>query len=256
MTNQIHETARVHPSVTLGHFCVIGAHVEIGEGSVIGHHVVIHDDTKVGKLVRIDDHVVLGKKPMKAVNSATTTVKPLPPLEIGDECLIGTSAIVYRGAKLGRKCLVADLGGVREEVTVGEGTIIGRAAYVENQSTVGSYAKLETFVYVCAYSTIGDRAFLAPMVTVTNDNFVGRTPERFQHFKGATVERGGRVGANTTLLPGARVEEDALVGAGSVVRVNAPARKISYGNPARVIRDVPEAQLLENQGWADVTPKK
>jgi UDP-2-acetamido-3-amino-2,3-dideoxy-glucuronate N-acetyltransferase len=253
--NQIHETARIHPSVTLGHFCVIGANVELGEGCVVGHHVVIHADTQVGRFVRIDDHVVLGKTPMKAVNSATTTLKTLPPLEIGDECLIGTSAIVYRGAKLGRKCLVADLGGVREDVTIGEGTIVGRAAYVENQSTVGSYAKLETFVYVSAYSTLGDRVFLAPMVTVTNDNFVGRTKERFDHFKGATIERGGRVGANTTLLPGAVVEEDALVGAGSVLRGRAPAGKVSYGNPARVVRDVPEAQRLENQGWADVAKK-
>lgn len=106
-------------------------------------------------------------------------------------------------------------GGVREEVTIGEGTIVGRAAYVENQSTIGSYVKLETFVYVAAYSSVGDRAFLAPMVTVTNDNFVGRTKERFEHFKGITVERGGRIGANATLLPGAVVEEDALVGAAS-----------------------------------------
>jgi acetyltransferase-like isoleucine patch superfamily enzyme len=203
----------------------------------------------------VDDHVVLGKTPMKAVNSATTTSKPLPALEIGDECLIGTSAIIYRGAKLGRKCLVADMGGVREEVTIGEGTIVGRAAYVENQSTVGSYVKLETFVYVAAYSTIGDRVFMAPMVTVTNDNFVGRTKERFDHFKGVTVERGGRVGANTTLLPGAVVEADALVGAGSIVKGRAPAGKVSYGQPAKVVRDVPTAQLLENQGWADVKPK-
>ncbi|MFO0725720.1 MAG: DapH/DapD/GlmU-related protein [Myxococcota bacterium] len=254
--NHVHETAKIHPSVRLGHFVVIGKNVEIGEGCIIGSHVVIHDDTRIGKLVRIDDQVVLGKTPMKAVNSATTTIKPLPPLEIGDECLIGTAAIIYRGAKLGRKCLVADLGGVREEVSIGEGTIVGRAAYVENQSSVGSFTKLETFVYVSAYSTIGDRAFLAPMVTVTNDNFVGRTQERFQHFKGITIERGGRVGANTTLLPGAVVEEDALVGAGSILKGRAPARKVSYGQPAKVIREVPEAQLLENQGWADVPPKK
>lgn len=252
----VHETAKLHPSVALGHYTVIGKNVEIGEGCIIGSHVVIHDDTKIGRFVRVDDHVVLGKSPMKAVNSATTTIKPLAPLEIGDECLIGTSAIIYRGAKLGRKCMVADLGGVREDVTIGEGTIVGRAAYVENQSTIGSYVKLETFVYVAAYSTVGDRAFLAPMVTVTNDNFVGRTKERFQQFKGITVERGGRIGANATLLPGAVVEEDALVGAASVLRGRAPARKISYGQPAKPMRDVPEAQLLENQGWADVTPKK
>lgn len=253
--NQIHESARIHPSVHLGAFCVIGKNVEIGEGSIVGNHVVIHDDTKIGARVRIDDKTVLGKTPMKAINSATTTIKPLPPLEIADECLIGTAATIYRGAKIGKKCLIADLAGVREDATVGEGTIVGRGAYVENQCSVGRYVKIETMVYIAAYSNIGDRAFIAPMVTVTNDNFVGRTKERFEHFKGVTVERGGRVGANATLLPGAVIEEDALVAAGSIVK-RAPARKVVLGQPAKVLRDVPEAQLLDNQGWADVTPKK
>lgn len=254
--NQIHETAKIHPSVHLGAFCVVGKHVEIGEGSIIGNHVVIHDDTKIGIRVRVDDQTVLGKTPMKAINSATTTIKPLPPLEIGDDCLIGTAATIYRGAKIGPKCLIADLAGVREDATVGEGTIVGRGAYVENQCSVGRYVKIETMVYIAAYSSIGDRAFIAPMVTVTNDNFVGRTKERFNHFKGITVERGGRVGANATLLPGAVVQEDALVAAGSILKGRAPARKIVLGHPAKVLRDVPEEQLLENQGWADVAPKK
>ena len=60
---------------------------------------------------------------------------------------------------------------------------------------MGSFVKIETMVYIAAYSTIGDRAFVAPMVTVTNDNYVGRDKERFKHFKGVTIERGGRVGA-------------------------------------------------------------
>lgn len=254
--NQIDSSSKIHPSVKVGAFCVIGKNVEIGEGSIVGHHVVIHDDTKIGVRVRIDDQTVLGKTPMKAINSATTTLKALPPLEIGDDALIGTAVTIYRGAKIGPKCLIADLAAVREDATVGEGTIVGRCAYVENQCTVGRYVKIETMVYIAAYSSIGDRAFVAPMVTVTNDNFVGRTKERFDHFKGVTIERGGRVGANTTLLPGAVVEEDALVGAGSVLKGRAPARKITFGHPAKVLRDVPEAQLLDNQGWADVTPKK
>ena len=39
--------------------------------------------------------------------------------------------------------------------------------------------------------------------------------------------------------------------AGSVVTRDVPARKVVVGTPARVWRDVPVAQLLENQGWVD-----
>ncbi|MBI4815048.1 MAG: N-acetyltransferase [Deltaproteobacteria bacterium] len=252
----IHSTAQVHPTASVGHFAVIGEGVVIGEQSVIGHGVIIHDGVIIGARVRVDDQTVLGKRPMKGVISATTEIKELPPLTIGDDCLIGTGAVLYRGARLGPKCLIADLAGIREDAEIGEGTIVGRGAYVENRCVVGRYVKIESMAYVAAYSEIGDRCFVAPMVTVTNDNFVGRTKERFQQFKGVTIKRGGRVGANTTLLPGAVIEEDALVGAGSVVRGTVPARQIAYGQPARAVRPVPEAQLLDNQGWADVAPKK
>jgi len=48
-------------------------------------------------------------------------------------------------------------------------------------------------------------------------------------------------------LPGITIHEDALVAAGSVVTKDVPARKIVMGTPARVLRDVPADQLLENQ---------
>jgi acetyltransferase-like isoleucine patch superfamily enzyme len=59
--------------------------------------------------------------------------------------------------------------------------------------------------------------------------------------------RGARIGANVTVLPGITIHEDALVAAGSIVTKDVAARKIVMGTPARVVRDVPAEQLLENQ---------
>ena len=61
------------------------------------------------------------------------------------------------------------------------------------------------------------------------------------------MKRGARIGANVTVLPGLTLGEDALVAAGSVVTRDVPARKVVLGSPARVWRDVPKEQLLENQ---------
>jgi UDP-2-acetamido-3-amino-2,3-dideoxy-glucuronate N-acetyltransferase len=247
----LHPSATLGTGTTLGEGCVVDANVRIGSGCRVGHHVVIHEGTEIGNDVRIDDHATLGKLPMKAANSATTREQELPPLRLGDTCIVGTGAVLYRGAAIEGRVLMADLCTVRENVTIGRGTIVGRGVTVENFCKVGRYCKLESECYITAYSELEDRVFIAPGVVTSNDNFVGRTAERFKHFKGVTVRRGGRIGAGTVLLPGIVVGEDALVAAGSVVTRDVPPRTIVMGSPARAWREVPVEQLLENQGWVD-----
>jgi UDP-2-acetamido-3-amino-2,3-dideoxy-glucuronate N-acetyltransferase len=249
MTNIIDKSAKIDKSVSLGNYCVIGANVEIAAGSVIGNGVIIHQDTKIGNSVRIDDYSVLGKMPMKAAQSATTKDEELPPLTIKDNCIIGTSVVIYRGAMIGNKVLAADLSTIRENVEIGDFTIIGRGAAVENFCRIGKYCKLETNVYLTAYSEVEDRVFIAPCVATSNDNYIGRTKDRFKHFKGITIKKGGRIGVGAVILPGKTIGGDGLVAAGALVTADVPAKKIVVGMPAKEFRDVPPEQLLENQGW-------
>jgi acetyltransferase-like isoleucine patch superfamily enzyme len=55
--------------------------------------------------------------------------------------------------------------------------------------------------------------------------------------KGGKVRRRARIGANSTILPGIEIGEDALVGAGSVVRHTVPPRTVWAGNPAVQLKD-------------------
>ncbi len=235
----------VHPTAKIGEYCVIGQNVTIGQGCVIGHHVVIHEDTVIGDNVRIDDFACIGKRPMKAANSAVTKETDLPACEIGSGSIIGTSAVIYRGCTLKEKVLVADLGTVRERVIIGERTIIGRGASVECDCTVGARCKIETNAYITAYSTLEDMCFIAPGVVTSNDNYAGRSEERFKHFKGVTVQYGGRIGAGSTILPGKVIGSQAMVAAGSVVTKDVPEKTVVVGSPAKVLRPVPAEQLLE-----------
>jgi acetyltransferase-like isoleucine patch superfamily enzyme len=47
------------------------------------------------------------------------------------------------------------------------------------------------------------------------------------------------------LAPGVEVGEEAFVAAGAVVVRDVPVRAVVMGVPARVVREVPEADLLE-----------
>ncbi len=247
----IDQSALIGDGAAIGEYVVIGKNVKIGEGCVIGHHVVIHDDTVLGDNIRVDDHSVIGKKPMRAANTAVTKDQQLPPCRIGSDSIIGAGTVIYRGSTLGQKALIADLATVRENVSIGDYTIVGRGVAIENFCTIGRYCKIETNVYITAYSELGDRVFVAPCAATSNDNFVGRTEERFKHFKGIIAEKGARIGVNATILPGKRIEPDALVAAGAVVTKDVPAKRIFAGMPAKDFGPVPEEQLLENQEWPE-----
>lgn len=247
MNTFIHTTARIGKNTAIGKFTVIEDNVRIGRNCAIGHHVVIKSGTVIGDNVRIDEHTVIGKQPMKAKRSATTKAQVLPPVRIGNNCLVGASVIVYCGCRINNDILIADFASIRENVIIGSETIIGRGVAIENKCSIGKRCKVETEVYICAYSTVSDDCFIAPEVTFTNDNFLARTKERFKYFKGPTLKRGARIGANATILPGRVLGSDCLVAAGSIVTKDVPARTVVMGAPARQIRPVPKEQLLENQ---------
>jgi acetyltransferase-like isoleucine patch superfamily enzyme len=201
----------------------------------------------MGNNVRIDDNAIIGKYPMRASLSIFKEDSSLCPTKIGNNCLIGANTVIYVGSSISNNALIADLASIRENTTIGEYTIVGRGVTVENYVKIGKRCKLESECYITAYSEIEDYVFIAPGVVTSNDNYLGRTEERFNHFKGVTIRKGGRIGANAVILPGTTIGEDALVAAGSVVTKDVPPRKIVMGSPARIIRDVPEEQLIENQ---------
>lgn len=247
----IDKSAKIGDGTTFGHFCFIDKEVMIGRGCRIGSNVIIHGGSRIGDNVRIDDGTIIGKFPMRAANSAVTKDQELPPTAIASDCIIGTNVVIYRGAEIGRKVLVADLSTVRENVSIGDFTIVGRGVAIENFCKIGRYCKLETNVYITAYSELEDRVFVAPCAATSNDNYVGRTEERFKHFKGVIIKKGGRIGVNATILPGKTIGADGLIAAGALLTTDCPDKKIMAGVPAKQFRDVPDEQLLENQGWEE-----
>lgn len=247
MSNYISDKVKLGKKITFDKNIVIEDEVSIGDNCCIGYNVVIRKGSTIGNNVRIDDNAIIGKYPMRASLSIFKEDSSLCPTKIGNNCLIGANTVIYIGSSISNNVLIADLVSIRENTSIGEYTIVGRGATVENYVKIGKRCKLESECYITAYSEIEDYVFIAPGVVTSNDNYLGRTEERFKHFKGITVKKGGRIGANAVILPGKTIGEDALIAAGSVVTKDVPPRKIVMGSPARIIRDVPKKQLIENQ---------
>jgi acetyltransferase-like isoleucine patch superfamily enzyme len=203
---------------------------------------IVFPGTVLAEGCRILDYAVVGKQPTLGPRS-TARREELPPLELGAGTIVSTGAILFAGTTVGERTIVGDQACVRERCRIGDDVVIGRGALVENDTTVGSLTKIQADAYVTAYSTLEDRVFIAPRVITTNDNFMGRTEKRHALRKGPIIRRGARVGAGAVLCPAVEIGEEAFVGAGAVVVGDVPPRVVVVGNPARVLREVPEEEL-------------
>ncbi len=192
------------------------------------------------------ENAVVGKQPTLSPHS-TAPREPLPPTTLGLGTIVSTGAIVFAGSTIGARVVIGDQSCVRERVSIGDDVVVGRGSVVENDTTIGAMTKIQANAYVTAYSTLEEHVFIAPCVVTTNDNRMGRTKDRFGNVKGPTIRRGARVGGGAIICPQIEIGADAFVGAGAVVTKDVPPRTVVVGNPARVLRDVPVDELLENQ---------
>jgi acetyltransferase-like isoleucine patch superfamily enzyme len=203
----------------------------------------VYPGTVLGEGVKVLENAVVGKQPALSPRS-TAKRESLPPTEIGDGTIVSAGAIVFAGSTIGARVILGDQSCVRERVTVGDDVVLGRGSLVENDTTIGAMTRIQADAYITAYSTLEEHVFVAPCVVTTNDNFMGRTERRHELVRGPTIRRGARIGGGAVLCPGIEIGEEAFVGAGAVVTRDVAARVIVVGNPARVLRDVPEDELL------------
>ncbi len=250
-TAVINPKAKVSNDCTIGEYCVVEDGVVLEEGVVLGHHVVIHSGTVIGAGTVIGDGSVLGRSPLPAATSTVKAQQELSPLVIGKNCIIGTGVVVYRGTRLDDSCFLGDNSSVRENCKLGKAVLVGQRVVVENGVEIGDYTKIQTGAYITAATKIEERVFVAPMVTTTNDNYMGRTEKRFASRRGPILKKGCRVGGGVTLLPGITIGEEAFIAAGSIVTKDAPPYQLLMGAPARVKRSVPDDELLFHEKKKD-----
>jgi acetyltransferase-like isoleucine patch superfamily enzyme len=232
------QNVKVHSSAIVEDPALLGDDVEIGP------NVVVYRGTRLGEGVRVGAGSVLGQVPTSAKSSTLQVPLSLPGLVVGPGTTVGVGAVLYAGSSIGRDCFIADGGQVRERCKVGERVIVGHSVTVENDCIVGDRTRIQTGAYITAHSVLEEDVFIAPMVTTTNDNYMGRTEARFSSIRGVTARRGARIGGNAIILPGVTVGVESVVAAGAVVTKNVPPYATVMGVPARVVGEVPKEQLL------------
>lgn len=159
---------------------------------------------------------------------------------------LGEYAVVHPSARIGAGARIGDHAQIRERAEIGAGATIGSFVSVDPEVRVGQRASVQTRCYLARGTVVEDDAFLGPGVTIANDDTMGRhDPD--EPLRGAALRRACRVGAAAVLCPGVEIGEEAFVAAGAVVTADVPARAVVMGVPARVVREVPDEDLLERR---------
>jgi acetyltransferase-like isoleucine patch superfamily enzyme len=150
--------------------------------------------------------------------------------------IIHETAEVSKEAVIGKGVKIWNWAQVREKAVIGDNTIISKSVYVDHDVKVGRNVKIQNNVSVYYGVTIEDDVFVAPHVCFTNDKRP-RSKGEWNVIK-TLVKKGASIGANSTIICGVTIGEHSMIGAGSVVTRDVPAKALVYGNPARIMGEV------------------
>jgi acetyltransferase-like isoleucine patch superfamily enzyme len=165
-------------------------------------------------------------------------------VEIGDDVLIGGYVVIHSGVRVGDGARIGDHAQIRDGAQIGPGATVGSLSSVDPDVIIGPRASVQARCYLSAGTVVEEDAFIGPGVTLANDNTMDRhSPE--MELEGPLLRRACRVGAGVVICPAIEIGEEAFVAAGAVVVADVAPRGVVMGVPARPVREVPDADLLE-----------
>lgn len=126
---------------------------------------------------------------------------------------------------------------------IGDRTKIGTFVEIQKNSNIGNDCKISSHTFICEGVTIEDGVFVGHNVSFINDKVPralnadgSMQTEKDWMCEKTLVKKGASIGTSSTIMCGVTIGEYAVVGAGSVVTKDVPARTIVVGNPAAFLR--------------------
>lgn len=120
---------------------------------------------------------------------------------IGKNTNIWQFCVILKNAQIGANCNICS------------------HVFIENDVKIGNNVTIKNGVQIWDGIEIEDNVFIGPNVTFCNDRYPKSGNKNFKLEK-IIIKKGASIGANSTILPGVTIGENAMIAAGSIVTKN------------------------------------
>ena len=158
----IEKGAKIHESVEVGPYSIIGGNVEIDEGTIVGPHVVINGWTKIGKNNHIYQFSSVGEASQDKKYKGEETR-----LEIGDNNVIRECVTIHRGTtqdqsltKIGNGNLFMANSHVAHDCMVGDNNTMANSAALAGHVHLGDYIIISGMCGIHQFCKIGSHSVI------------------------------------------------------------------------------------------------
>ena len=124
---------------------------------------------------------------------------------------------------------------------IGDNCFVGPFVEIQNNVTIGSGTRIQSHTFICELVTIGEDCFIGHGAMFINDSFRTGRPAYDAPEDWLPTKLGNQItiGSNATILP-VEVCDHVVIGAGSVVTKDINRPGIYFGNPAVLMREIPD----------------
>ncbi len=167
----IEEGAKIHESVEIGPYSIIGPKVDIDEGTEIAPHVVINGLTKIGKHNRIFQFSSVGETtPDKKYKGEETR------LEMGDDNVVRECVTIHRGTvqdqgvtRIGSDNLFMANSHIAHDCIVGDHNIMANSSAIAGHVVMGDYVIMSGMCGIHQFCKVGSHSFISIASMVVKD---------------------------------------------------------------------------------------
>jgi len=154
----------------------------------------------------------------------------------------GVGIVLGANVEIGAECAIWNYVIIGENTKIGSGTIIGSFVDIGKNVTLGRNCNIQAHVTISNGCVLGDNVFIAPNSSLLNDKY-----PRCTHLTPPIIKDDVTIGGGVTVLPSVTISEKAVVGGGSVVTKDVPAKTVVAGCPAKKVMNLEEFEAKREE---------